>query len=118
MRAESDGVPAAAARIGDAFRSTPSLSAPSGKWLELRSSAVEPLPPPCAEGGAVLALEAPPEAGPGAGTHGPALTWQIQPARAEADRLIADLATLPPVRAVFLCGASEAAGLAAKEGTP
>lgn len=118
MRTENDGLPAAAARIGDAFRSTPSLSGPSGKWLELRSSAVSPLPPACAGGGAALALEAPPEAGPGDGTHGPALSWQLGPARAESDRLIAELATLPAVRAVFLCGASGAAGLPAREGTP
>ena len=98
------GLPAAAAHLGDAFRATPSLTAPSGRFLELRSVAVVPLPSACSEGGAALALEAPPEAGPGAGSGGPALTWQFHPARVEADRVVVELATLPPVRAAFVCG--------------
>jgi hypothetical protein len=116
-RESNDGVPAAAARIGDAFRGTPTLSAPSGKWLELRSIALTPLPSTCQNEGATLALEAPPEAGPGDGAHGPALTWQFKPARAETDRLLAELPRLPPVRAVFLCGASKDGQTAATEGT-
>lgn len=106
-RESNDGLPAAAARIGDAFRSAPTLAAPSGKRIELRSVALSPLPSSCqGDGGATLALEAPPEAGPGDGATGPALTWQFKPARAETDRVIAELPALPPVRAVFLCGAN------------
>jgi hypothetical protein len=104
-RESNDGLPLADARIGDAFRSTPELSAPSGEWLQLRSVALQPLPSSC-QSGAMLALEAPPEAGPGDGAHGPALTWQFKPSRAEGDRLLAELPRLPPVRAVFLCGAA------------
>jgi hypothetical protein len=115
-REPNDGVPAAAAQIGDAFRVSPTLSAPSGKWLELRSSALSPLPGSCQNGGAELALELPPEAGSNDGTSGPALTWQFKPARAEADRVIAELPALPPVRAAFLCGASKGIPTASREG--
>jgi hypothetical protein len=116
-RESNEGVPAAAARVGDAFRSTPSLLAPSGKRLELRSTALSPLPGSCQHDGARLALEAPPEAGTGDGTHGPALVWQFRPARADGDRVIAEVETLLPVRAVFLCGVSEVAAAASREGT-
>ena len=116
-RESNEGLPASAARIGDAFRSTPSLQAPSGKRLELRSAPLAPLPGSCQDDGARLALEAPPEAGTGDGTHGPALVWQFRPARAEADRLIAEVETLLPVRAVFLCGVSDGAQSASREGT-
>jgi hypothetical protein len=117
-RESNDGLPAAAARIGDAFRSAPALAAPSGKRLELRSVALSPLPNACqADGGATLALEAPPEAGPADGAHGPALSWQLQAARAEGDRVIAELPSLPTVRAVFLCGAEGSSQTAAREGS-
>lgn len=93
----SEGLPEVAGRIGTPFRSTPTLSPPSGKWIVVRSIEVGPLPPECTPPALQLALE---EA---SAEPGPALRWRFEAAEWKQGRAVATLSELPPVRSVFVC---------------
>jgi len=93
----SEGMPEVAGRIGRPFRSTPTLSPPSGKWIVVRSIEVERVPPECAPPALQLALEA------ASAEPGPALRWRFEPAEWENRRAVAKLSELAPSRSVFVC---------------
>jgi len=93
----SEGLPEVAGRIGRPFRSTPTLSPPSGKWIVVRSIEVERLPPECAPPALQLALEA------ASAEPGPALRWRFEAAQWENGRAVVQLSELPPSRSVFVC---------------
>ncbi|HKO91245.1 MAG TPA: hypothetical protein VJU61_08845, partial [Polyangiaceae bacterium] len=95
----SEGLPEMAGRIGRPFRSTPTLSPPSGKWIVVRSIAVERVPPECAAPALQLALEV------ASAEPGPALRWRFETAEWEQGRAVARLSELPPARSVFVCKA-------------
>jgi len=93
----SEDLPEVAGRIGTPFRSTPTLSPPSGKWIVVRSIEVGPLPPECTPPALQLALEQ------ASAEPGPALRWRFEAAEWKQGRAVATLSELPPVRSVFVC---------------
>jgi len=93
----SEGLPDLAGRIGRPFRTSPTLSPPSGKWIVVRSIEVERVPPECAPPALQLALEV------ASAEPGPALRWRFETAEWEHGRAVATLSELPPARSVFVC---------------